>query len=285
MALFSLLLALLIERTTSLTSTWQYQHWFSFWVRKVSAFFEPTSISFSVIAITIPTLSAYLLLQLVEGILFGLISLVLWTVLALVCIGCVHYRNLYKRYLLSVCQLDTQGSYHLAAQLLDVEEINVTNETMLGTRVGRQLSWINYRFYCALVFMMIIGGPVAVVFYASLRALDLMAFKQQLPPMAMIRRMLFLLDWLPARLVALAYVLVGNFANAINVWFSLTINWQAPAYDVVSKVAMASEQMSKSQGEQGVCMQSTCRLVSLAKRTLMLLVVIMSLLTIFGYLI
>ena len=57
-----------------------------------------------------------------------------------------------------------------------------------------------------------------------------------------------------------------------------------PAYDVVSKVAMAAEQMSKQQGDDGVCMQSTCRLVRLAKHTLILLVVAMSFLTIFGFL-
>ena len=86
--------------------------------------------------------------------------------------------------------------------------------------------------------------------------------------------------------VALATVLHQLVkSNAMSVWLSLSVNLRAPAYDVVSKVAMSAEQMSKSQGDGGVCMQSTCRLVSLAKRTLILLVVAMSFLTIFGYLI
>jgi AmpE protein len=285
MALFSLLLALLIERTVALSNHWQFQHWFDLAVSQTRQFLEPTSATFQIVLVAMPTLLTYGLLNLIEGVLFGVLSLICWTVIALICIGCIHYRDLYKRYLLSVCKEDTQGSYHLAAQLSDVDQMSVDNETMLGTRVGRQLSWINYRFYCSIVFMMIIGGPVAVVFYASLRTLDLMVFKQQLPKMNLVKELLFIIDWLPARLIALAYVLVGNFSNAISVWISLTLNWKAPAYDVVSKVAMASEQMSKSQGEEGVCMQSTCRLVSLAKRTLLLLVVAMSVLTIFGFLI
>lgn len=285
MALFSLLLALLIERTTTLTKRWQFQHWFSGYSKRLANYLEPTSISFQALVVLLPAIMTYQVLNLVQGIAFGLISLVLWTLIALLSIGCIDYRKLYKRYLLSVCKGDTQGSYHLAAQLADVNDIDVDDETMLGSRVGRQLSWINYRFYCAVVFMMIIGGPTAVVLYASLRALDLMLFKQQLPSMPWIRRTLFILDWVPARLISLAYALVGNFSNAINLWFSLATNWKAPAYDVVSKVAMAAEQMTKSQGDEGVCMQSTCRLVSLAKRTLLLLVVVISFLTIFGFLI
>ncbi|MGB0834448.1 MAG: beta-lactamase regulator AmpE [Psychrobium sp.] len=285
MALFSLLLALIIERTSSLSKQWQFQHLHLGFIDSTRRILEPTSISFALVVSILPALLTYFLLNLVQGVMFGLLSMVLWTVLALMCIGCVHYRELYKRYLLSVCKGDTQGSYHLAAELADVEDIDVDDVTMLGTRVGRQLAWINYRFYCAIVFMMIIGGPVAIVFYASLRSLELLSFKGTLPPMLWIRRVLFVLDWIPARLIALAYVLVGNFSNAINLWLSIALNIKAPAYDVVSKVAMAAEQMTKSQGDEGVCMQSTCRLVSLAKRTLLLLVVVMSFLTIFGYLI
>lgn len=285
MALFSLLLALLIERTATLSSAWQFQNWFDRIVFQTRKILEPTSVSFQVFLFAMPTALTYLLLSLVEGILYGIVSLITWTVVALICVGCRHYRDLYKRYLLSVCKEDIQGSYYLAAQLSDIDKMSVDDETCLGSRVGRQLSWINYRFYCSIVLMMIIGGPVAVVAYASLRTLNLMAFKQQLPNLSLIAKLLFIIDWIPARLIGLAYVMVGNFSNAIGVWFSLAVNVKAPAYDVVSKTAMAAEQMSKSQGNEGVCMQSTCRLVNLAKRNLLLLVVIVSLLTIFGFLI
>jgi len=285
MALFSLLLALLIERTATLSSAWQFQNWFERIVFKTRKILEPTSVIFQIFLFAMPTALTYLILDLVEGVLYGIVSLITWTVVALICIGCAHYRDLYKRYLLSVCKEDIQGSYYLAAQLSDIEKMNVDDETCLGSRVGRQLSWINYRFYCSIVLMMIIGGPVAVVAYASLRTLNLMAFKQQLPNLSLIAKLLFIIDWIPARLIGFAYVMVGNFSNAIGVWFSLAVNVKAPAYDVISKTAMAAEQMSKSQGNEGVCMQSTCRLVNLAKRNLLLLVVIVSLLTIFGFLI
>jgi len=215
---------------------------------------------------------------------FGLFSLMLWVILTVSCISCVRYRGLYKKYLLSVCHQDTQASYHIASELLDIECLKVNDESMLATRVGRQLTWINYRFYCAMLIMVIVGGPVAAVFYATLRTLDIMMFKQQILPMPLVSKILFLLDWFPARMVAFCYVLVGNFSHAMPVWASLCLNAKLPAYDVVSKVAMAAEQISKQTDEDGVCMTLTCRLVQLAKRTLMLMVVAVSLLTIFGVL-
>jgi len=284
MALLTLLLALIIERTAELGEKWQLQHWIVTVYHKMASVLERTSVSFVIVIALLPTLVTYLSLSLVKGVLFGLFSLILWVIVSVLCVSCVSYRALYKRYLLSVCHQDTQASYHVAAQLLDVDCLKVNDESMLATRVGRQLTWINYRFYCAVVLMLVIGGPVLAVFYATLRSLDIMMFKQQTVPMPIVKKTLFVLDWLPARVVAFAYVLVGNFSHAVPVFSSLCLNVKLPAYDVVSKVAMAAEQLSKQTNDDRVCMTLTCRLVRLAKRTLGLLLAVVSLLTIFGIL-
>jgi len=284
MALLSLLLALIIERISDLSPKWQFYYWVDALYKKAASLLERTSGLFLLIVATVPALLTYLSLSLVKGTLFGLLSLMVWVVAILLSISCIRYRALYKQYLLSVCHQDTQASYHISAQLLDVKCLKINDESMLSTRVGRQLTWINYRFYCVIVIMVIIGGPVASVFYATLRTLDIMIFKQDILPLNGVRKILFILDWLPVRIVAFTYVLVGNFAHAIPVWASLCLNYKLSAYDVVSKVAMAAEQMSKRNDQDGMCMTLTCRLVQLAKRTLTLLVAAVSLLTIFGVL-
>lgn len=285
MALFSLLLALIIERTSELGHQWQLDHWVNALYQKAAATFERTGMLFFLIVAGLPALLTFVSLVLAKGLLFGFLSMMIWVIAIVLCVGCIRYRALYKKYLLSVCHQDTQASYHVASQLLDVECLKVNDESMLATRVGRQLTWINYRFYCAMVLMVIIGGPVLAVFYATLRTLDILMFKQVILPLPLVKKLLFLLDWLPVRIVAFAYVLVGNFSHAIPVWASLCLNFKLPAYDVVSKVAMAAEQMPKQAEEEGVCMTLTCRLVQLAKRTLALLVAAVSMLTIFGVLI
>ena len=284
MALLTLLLALLIERTSELGEKWQIYYWIELLHRKVASFLEQTSASFFIVMAFLPALLTYLSLSTVKGVLFGLLSVILWVCFILLCISCVRYRALYKKYLLSICHKDPQASYHNAEKLLDVDSLKVNDEPMLATRVGRQLTWINYRFYCAIVLMVIIGGPVAAVFYATLRTLDIMMFRQDVLPINAIRKTLFIIDWLPVRIVGFAYVLVGNFAHAVPVWISLCSNLKLATYDVVSKVAMAAEQMSEPTEQDEVCISLTCRLVQLAKRTLGLLVALVSLLTIFGIL-
>ena len=282
MALFSLLIALLLERTLSLGEHWQFEFWFEKFSNKLSGIFEPTAGLFQLLVLSLPAAVVYLLLQWSQGLLFGLVSLVIWVVVVLLSIGCLHYRQLYKKYLLSVCHDDVQGSYHLAANLAELELLDIEDQAKLGSKVGRQLTWVNYRFYCATVLMMIIGGPVAVVFYASVRTVDLLIQRQHLPASSIVRGTLLVLDWLPARIVALGYVLVGNFSHAISLWFSLVIKPRLPAYQLISQVAMAAEQVSHTANTSGVCMESTCRLVHLAKRNLLLLVGIIALMTIVG---
>lgn len=285
MALFSLLIALLLERTIEFGDKWQFEYWFCRFVDKLRGLLEPTAWIFQLVSLVAPALVTYFVLQWVAGAAFGFVSLVLWILIPLLCIGCLRYRQLYKEYLLTVCQEDVQGSYHVAARMAELEALDIDDEAKLGAKVGRQLTWINYRFYCAIVLMMIIGGPVAVVFYASVRTLDLLEQRQELPNGRYASTLLFILDWLPARIVALGYVLVGNFAHAIGKWASLAVQPKLPAYELVSNVAMEAEQMSHRSSTQGICMESTCRLVKLAKRNLILLVGVVSLMTIAGVLI
>lgn len=285
MALFSLLIALLLERTLVLGERWQFEYWYQRFIEQLRGLFEPTALTFQIVALGAPALLTYLVLQWLAGLIFGLVSLMLWILIPLLSIGCLRYRQLYKKYLLTVCHDDVQGSYHVAANLAELESLEVEDQAKLGAKVGRQLAWINYRFYCATVLMMIIGGPVAVVFYASVRTVDLLVQRQQLPSTRYASYLLFILDWLPVRIVALGYVLVGNFSHAISEWLSLAVKPKLSAYELVSNVAMAAEQMSHSSATEGVCMESTCRLVNLAKRNLILLVGVASLMTIFGLLI
>jgi len=284
MALFALLVALLLERIYSLGSHWQFEYWFERGVNKVTRTLEPTALFFQLLVLILPASLTCLLLQLSAGLLYSLLTPILWVVAVLLSIGCVHCRQQYKHYLLSVCHEDTQASYLIAAQLAEVEQLDVTEATSLGAQVGRQLVWINYRYYCATVLMLIIGGPVAVVFYASIRSYDLLVDRRVLPKVAVIKTLLFVIDWLPARLVALGYVLVGNFSNAISLWLSLLFKFKLPAPQLIGAVAMAAEQVTDVSCVQGVCMQTTCRLVALAKRNLLLLLGLVALMTIAGLL-
>lgn len=281
MALFSILIVLLLERTLHLSQRWQFEYWFNKFSQKMASVFEPSALVFQLLVLIIPALLTYALVTLASGLLFGVVSLLLWVLIPLLCVGCLHYRELYKKYLLSVCHQDVQGSYHVGAELADLPELAIEDQAMLGAKVGRLLTWINYRFYCSIVLLMMIGGPVAVVFYASVRQVEILSSRHLLPRIPLIEKLLFLLDWIPARIVALGYVLVGNFSHAIPIWLRLVLQPKISAYDLVTNVAMAAEQISHTSPVSGVCMKSTVGLVDLAKRNLMLLLAAISLSTIF----
>ena len=281
MALFSLLLALFLERVLTLGRAWQFETHYDKLIERLKAHWPVDSLIFQLLALVGPAGLVYLLLDQVQGMMFGIVSLILWVLLLLLAIGCSHYRQLYKHYLLAASKGDAQACYHLAAELADQTELDTCSESMLGARVGQQLAWINYRYYIAIVIMVILAGPVGVIFYASVRALQRYACCNQIS-MPVVNQLMFLLDWLPSRLVALGYVLVGNFAHAIGIWGQQAVMLRQSPFELVSSVAMASEQLSSKADEEHVCMESTCRLVRLAKRNLLLIIAMIAIMTIYG---
>lgn len=281
MALFSLLLALFIERVVPLGEGWQFNtHFFKLtdWLKE---HWSPQSGQFLLLALLGPGIAVYLLLEQFQGVMFGLGTMAIWVLVILLSIGCCHYRRIYKHYLLAASQGDSQACYHLAAELADQQDLDSVSESMLGAKVGQQLAWINYRYYTAIIIMVILTGPVGVVFYCCARGLQRMACQQQLE-IPVINRLMFILDWLPSRLVALGYVLVGNFAHAIGIWGQQVMMLKQSPCELVSSVAMASEQLSYESDKEHVCMESTCRLVSLAKRNLLLIISLIAVMTILG---
>ena len=281
MALFSLLLALFLERVLNLGRAWQFETHYDKLIERLKAHWPVDSLPFQLLALVGPAALVYLLLDQIQGVMFGIVSLTLWVLLLLLAIGCSHYRQLYKHYLLAASKGDAQACYHLAAELADQSELDTCSESMLGARVGQQLAWINYRYYIAIVIMVILAGPVGVIFYASARALQRYACCNQIP-LPVVNQLMFLLDWLPSRLVALGYVLVGNFAHAIGIWGQQAVMIRQSPFELVSSVAMASEQLSSKADKEHVCMESTCRLVRLAKRNLLLIIALIAIMTIYG---
>ncbi len=81
------------------------------------------------------------------------------------------------------------------------------------------------------------------------------------------------------RLVSFCYMLVGNFSKALSVWLETCFDFVEQPFMVLNKVAKQSEDF---QVDENDCTAEPCLLVRLAKRSLMLLLAIIAILTITG---
>jgi len=93
------------------------------------------------------------------------------------------------------------------------------------------------------------------------------------------RDVLFYLDWLPVRIATLGYMLVGHFSKALPSWLENLYDVKKPAHKILIDVAQKSEDIMISKED---CTAEACLLVRLAKRTVLLILAVISVLTLMG---
>ncbi len=250
MTLISILLALLIERLGVRSRPWQAATYFTAmlpWQQRLPGW----------LWLLLPALLVALLMTVID---FWLLELLLGTVLLLVCLGCWHYRQLYKQYLNASSRQD-----FVAADLV-AQQMQQDMAMPKGLSMGQQLVWINFRYYAAVLFWFALGGAIGAVLYATLRfateatssagraAADVTDAhqgsvspaadhntrpSQALVPLA--QRAIRVLDWLPLRLFGFGFALVGHFSRTRDIWQQGLLDSQQEPAVYLGNMACAAE--------------------------------------------
>ncbi|MFB2662256.1 beta-lactamase regulator AmpE [Shewanella sp. FJAT-51649] len=280
MALFSLLVAILVERLKFLPASWQsdrvlqsYQS--TFFGDKASL----TNTSM-LLALVLPALVVHVLGWVASGMFWGLLTLALWVVVAIICFNHQKQRDSFKKYMQAACRSDVQACYHYAAELDCSECLDAVSEKDLGAKVGQSVAWINYRYYGAVALCFIFLGPVGAVLYCTARFYAEENVRKSLN-LPLIEDIMFVLDWIPSRVFSFGYALSGQFSEGLSAWRDHALNIHASARRVVTETALASQPLPE-ESSAPVCVQSTLALLVLSKRNFTLMVAVLSLLTIFG---
>lgn len=130
---------------------------------------------------------------------------------------------------------DLQAAAHVAKRDLD---ISADSGEQLLERVQGHLLWEAYQSFFAVIFWYFLLGPVAALSY---RLLALAAEHGKNP--ALVERAAQLrhaFDWLPVRLLAVSFALVGNFVAVSRVMLHELLNWNISAAQLVEKVGLVA---------------------------------------------
>lgn len=284
MTLFLLLLVLAWERLFKLGSHWQIDNRFEPVFRLGSG----ASLFKTVLMVLCWMGGVGLLLWLVHGLFFGVLWLVLWVLLVLFCVGAGEIRRHYRAYLRLARKGDVAGAEKVAATLALIH--GLPSEFGDGERLRElqnALVWINFRFYLAPLFWLVaVGsyGPVVLSGYAMLRAYQTWLTTQASPllrPQSGVDAILHCLDWIPVRLVGLAYALLGHGERALPAWLASLGDIHSSQYQVLTRLA----QFSLAGEPHGDIVKTPRAAVVLARKITLILLVIVSVLTIYGALI
>ena len=295
MSLLSLLIALAAERYLS-SSAWQFSTFYQRYIAaikqtKILADFQQVKV-LSYAVIFLPVLGCYFLLGQIDN---ALLHLVASTLILIVCFGCMKTRDSYKSYLLSAFKGElTSCEMH---QLQLQQDKNITN---MG--FGQTLVWLNYRYFIAIMLFFVLFGAAGALFYRLLTTVNECANndnfettqaesenKEESSEECAKRsdvcqanqELLFWVDWLPVRLVALGYMFVGHFSKALPIWLENLFEFDKAPSKILIAVAEKSEDYMLDADD---CAAEPCLLVKLAKRASLLFLALLALLILTGVL-
>ncbi|MGV7960542.1 beta-lactamase regulator AmpE [Photorhabdus tasmaniensis] len=284
MTLFILLLVLAWERVFKMGEHWQLDH-------RLEPFFinmKSFSLRKSLLMTLIVMLLTWLLVEMLDDLIFGIFELILWVLICLLCIGAGRLRHDYREYFRIVHQGDRAQLREHLVRLAIIHGLpsDASKENKLR-ELQNALLWINFRYYLAPIFWLIVAGqlgPVALMGYSFLRAYQGWLAQYGTPlqrAQSGVDSLLNWLDWLPARLAGIAYALLGHGERALPAWVASLSDLRTSQYKVLCQLA----QFSLSREPHLDAIQTPVAAVTLAKKVTFSLMVVVAFLTIYGALV
>lgn len=272
MTLISLLLVLSIERIATQSTYWQSDIYLKRYQQLIEGqrwLPQSASIWGLLAVVGVPSVLLYLLLQKLDN---ALLLLILSTALLMICIGCPALRATYKCYLQAASRGDAEACFLYADQL--------GHQAQREDSFGQSLVWLNYQHYAAVTIWFTAFGAAGAVFYTLSRGMQQYLQAQSHPLATKAETLMSVLDWIPVRITALGFLLVGHFSRALPIWLSYLPDPSISARQLLAEVSRAAEEIEPDERDST---QEPMALVKLAKRNIMFILVIMSLLTLAGW--
>ncbi|MGJ3440713.1 regulatory signaling modulator protein AmpE [Pseudomonas sp. Je.1.5.c] len=140
---------------------------------------------------------------------------------------------------------DDQAALHVAERDLGLA---ADDPQSLLIRVQGYLLWQAYQSFFAVIFWYFLLGPGAALAY---RLLVLCAEYSGQPPLkAKAEQLRHVMDWLPVRVLALSFALVGNFVAVMRVMLHELLNWRISAGHLIARVGRVADDIPEQEDSQ-----------------------------------
>ncbi|MEX0166872.1 regulatory signaling modulator protein AmpE [Pseudomonas brassicacearum] len=242
MSFLVLLLAVWIEKFSALRQRVQRDGGWLHELNKLEA--SPRGVNRPWLVLTLmvllPVALLALLLWVLEPVAYGLLALPVHLLVVIYSLGrgdllagLGPFRDAWRRE-------DLQAAAHVAKRDLDIE---ADDGEQLLERVQGHLLWQAYQSFFAVIFWYFVLGPVAALSY---RLLALAAEHSQNPGVAeRAAQMRHAFDWVPVRLLAASFALVGNFVAVSRVMLHELLNWNISAAALIDKVGLVAGEIPR----------------------------------------
>jgi len=232
MSFLVLLLVLVIEKFSALRSRIQDDRFLLRELRRLET--GPRLVSQPWLVLTLwvllPCVLLALLLFVLKPVAYGLLALPVHLLVLVYSLGRGDLRGSLGPFRDAWRREDTQGALHVAQRDLD---LTAEGGPQLLQRVQAHFVWDAYQGFFAVIFWYVLLGPVAALAY---RLLALAQIHSQNPGVTeRAAQIQHAFDFLPVRLLAMSFALVGNFVAVSRVMLHELLNWYLSAPDLIDR--------------------------------------------------
>ncbi|QFT54008.1 regulatory signaling modulator protein AmpE [Microbulbifer sp. THAF38] len=167
-------------------------------------------------SILLPVLAVALIMVLIESSFGALGVLLLGVPLLLYCLGRGNFNDILSAYLRSWYRGDFKGAAEAARPLLQDIHEDAAEGGRLHEQVFRGAAYCAFeRLFAVLFWFILLGIPGALLFRLSALYAERARGTEREATAA---RWLWLLEWVPVRVMGLSFAIVGNFAGCYRAW-------------------------------------------------------------------
>ena len=235
MTFLAIILAVLLLQAWGTAERVHSDDWFRRWQSRVSGWGLSGASGLAVLVL-LPAVAASLLLDMVEPLLFGLVWLPLAALLLLYSFGRGDFQASMGRYRGHAYSGDFEGAYLGAREEFGWDDSDEAPDTEQEVHAMIQRAFLYeglQRWFCVLFYFVLLGPAGALVY----RLIQLC--RDSFEP-ATVERWLFLLDWVPARLLAATFAVTGDFIGSKDTLLTGLRDHGEPAGALLYRVGAAA---------------------------------------------
>ncbi|MEE4689362.1 regulatory signaling modulator protein AmpE [Pseudomonas viridiflava] len=250
MSFLVLLLAVLVEKFSALRQRVQRDGPFLKQMARLEAGPRTASRPWLILALLVllPVIALQLVLTVVGSVAYGWLALPIHLLVLIYSLGRGDLIAALGPFRDACRRGDAQAAVHVAERDMGVQ---ADDSQQLLQGVQSYMLWQAHQSFFAVIFWYFLLGPVAALAY---RLLALAAEHGTTP--ALVERAAQLrhaFDWVPVRLLAASFALVGNFVAVSRLMLHELLNWNISAAQLITRIGCAaSEVPSPVLGAEGV---------------------------------
>ncbi|MEZ5524640.1 MAG: regulatory signaling modulator protein AmpE [Pseudomonadales bacterium] len=257
----------------------EHDRWFVNFSERVSTTFGGSSRLTMLVSVLLPLLVVALVLSVVQDWVFGFVGLALQVLLLAYAFGRVNLPREVTTYLHHWCEGDFQSAYHHAQEYFKLEQgFDAGDRAQLHEKACRGVLYQWFEQVFVIVFWYLLLGPVAALFVRLLNLYEELGDQDETS------RLVHVLEWLPARLLAITYAVAGNFTQCFKSWLTVLTEYRMTTEQVLFKSGLASIALGEKQlptAEADVQAEQIQMLEALQIRCLVVCLILVALFTIF----